>query len=325
MFFAKVSFSEQLYYTQFYITTNGFITLGSTAPSSTATAQLIPTATTPNNLIALCMSDLVAGTNSIRYFTTGTAPNRIFVIDFSGMSVYSSGNGSVNGQIKLYETSNRIETHITNVNHGTGTGATTPNTLGIENSTGTLAVFPAGRNNVVWDVTIPEAYRFAPSGGTVTYSWSPTSNLSSFNHCQSHGYRLNDHHDLHGNRNGNYQRLYSYGSTTVTVLSGAPVVTITPPAPSICAGASVTLTASAPGAASYSWSTGATTAFITGSPSSSTTYTVTVTDACGVTGTASATVTVNPLPMVQVTPSSATFCIGGSAVSLTASGGATYS
>lgn len=60
----------------------------------------------------------------------------------------------------------------------------------------------------------------------------------------------------------------------------------------ICSGSSVTLTAS--GASSYSWSSGQTSAAITVSPTATTTYTVTGVTSC--TATASVTVTVNPLP-----------------------------
>ncbi|MEY3236150.1 MAG: hypothetical protein RI883_251, partial [Bacteroidota bacterium] len=49
----------------------------------------------------------------------------------------------------------------------------------------------------------------------------------------------------------------------------------------LCGGGSVTLTASAQGATSYLWSTGATTSSITVSPTANTTYTVTVNGTCG--------------------------------------------
>jgi hypothetical protein len=51
----------------------------------------------------------------------------------------------------------------------------------------------------------------------------------------------------------------------------------------LCGGGSVTLTANAPGASSYSWSTGASTNSITVSPTTNTTYTVNVTGTCNVT------------------------------------------
>jgi gliding motility-associated-like protein len=114
-------------------------------------------------------------------------------------------------------------------------------------------------------------------------------------------------------------------SVTVTV-NNSLNVTVTPAAPSICAGSSVSLTAS--GATTYTWSpatglsatTGAT---VTASPTSTTTYTVTGTSS-GCSSTASVTVTVNPLPNITITPNNPTIC-NGQSVSLTASGADTYS
>lgn len=74
-----------------------------------------------------------------------------------------------------------------------------------------------------------------------------------------------------------------------------PVVTFTQsPTGPICAGTPVTLTASAPGATAFLWSTGATTASITVSPLVTTTYTLRVTNAGGCFKDTSVTVTVNP-------------------------------
>ncbi len=64
----------------------------------------------------------------------------------------------------------------------------------------------------------------------------------------------------------------------------------------ICAGASVTITATPAAGVTYSWTTGANTAAITVSPLITTIYTVTVSTPAGCTGTASRTITVNSLP-----------------------------
>lgn len=90
----------------------------------------------------------------------------------------------------------------------------------------------------------------------------------------------------------------------------------------ICAGSSLTLTAS--GANTYSWSTGATTASITATPTANITYTATGSNTLGCSGMATQAVTVNPLPTVTASSSSSLICSGQS-VSLTANGASTYS
>ena len=108
---------------------------------------------------------------------------------------------------------------------------------------------------------------------------------------------------------------------TVTV-NALPSTAISASGPTtFCAGGSVTLTA--PAAASYSWSNGATTQSITVNASGS--YSVSVTNANGCSATSAATsVTVNPLPTPTITPGGpTTFCAGGS-VTLTASAASSY-
>jgi hypothetical protein len=97
-----------------------------------------------------------------------------------------------------------------------------------------------------------------------------------------------------------------------------PVVSISGPS-GICNGSSAILTAS--GAASYLWSTGATTASINVSPSVITTYSVTGT-AAGCTGSNSSTISVNPNPVVSI--SGAGSICSGSSVTLIASGAASF-
>lgn len=103
------------------------------------------------------------------------------------------------------------------------------------------------------------------------------------------------------------------------LVNTTPNVSISASGPTtFCQGQSVTLTAS--GGSSYSWSTGATTTSITVSASG--TYTVTSSNSCG-TSNATEIITVNSLPVAQITSPSLTFCQGGS-TTLTAGGGTSY-
>ncbi len=172
--------------TQLYAYSNGFIQLGTSSGSTGTYAQVIPNATAPNNVIALAWADLVVdptvySTAKVRYFTNGSAPNRMMVIDYTDLTFYDFlfGNyGNVSGQIRLYEADNHIEVAVGAVDDlGDGINKT----LGIENSTGSIATAPAGRNNTGWTVSASEAWAFYPAGGTNSYLWSPSTYLSSTN------------------------------------------------------------------------------------------------------------------------------------------------
>jgi len=109
-------------------------------------------------------------------------------------------------------------------------------------------------------------------------------------------------------------------SRQVTI-SPALVVDITPVNATICEGESISLTAT--GGDTFLWSTTETTATINVSLLSNASFSVTATDVNGCTGTASKNVTVNTLPVAAINPPNAQTCFG-QAVSLTASGGASY-
>jgi hypothetical protein len=62
---------------------------------------------------------LADGSTSISYKTTGTAPNRVFTAEYSGILSYNSGSDSrLTFEVKLYESINVIEFYYgTVVNH----------------------------------------------------------------------------------------------------------------------------------------------------------------------------------------------------------------
>jgi len=113
----------------------------------------------------------------------------------------------------------------------------------------------------------------------------------------------------------------SASRTPVTVtVNPSPTVAVAGGTAAICAGSSVTLTAS--GATSYSWSNGALTSTIAPTPTTSTSYTVIGTSA-GCSTSVVKNVTVNPIPTVAV--SGSTLICGTGTNILTASGANTYS
>jgi gliding motility-associated-like protein len=128
------------------------------------------------------------------------------------------------------------------------------------------------------------------------------------------------------------------GSTTYTLLgqNGAcvasftnnlnvgvtPTVNATISSLTVCAGSSVSLTAT--GASTYSWLPISTTgSLVTDLPTSNTVYTVIGTTTVGCSGTATVGIAVTPGPIVTITPSSTFVCLGGSAT-LNLSGATSY-
>ncbi|MFM1998408.1 MAG: hypothetical protein RL204_355 [Bacteroidota bacterium] len=107
---------------------------------------------------------------------------------------------------------------------------------------------------------------------------------------------------------------------TITVSSN-PTVNITSSNNTICAGTTITLTATS--GLTYSWSTGQNTSVISVSPTTNTTYTVTGTNASGCSTVANTSITVNPIPTVSIQSAGTTICEGSSIV-LTAIGADSY-
>jgi gliding motility-associated-like protein len=109
-------------------------------------------------------------------------------------------------------------------------------------------------------------------------------------------------------------------STVNVTINSAPIASITASGPTtFCSGSSVTLTAA--GGFSFSWSTGGNTSSIVVTQSG--TYSVTATNSCG-SDVASQVITVNQSPVVNIAASGPlSFCNGGS-VTLTASGASSF-
>lgn len=169
-------------YSDIRIGSNGFLTFSTSTAAGCCSGQNIPNPSFPNNLIAFTWEDLDPGNggapaiNLVRYQTIGTAPNRIFVVEFFNVDHWSSGN-NVFAHTQLYEATNCIEVHI-----GSQPDAGT-HTLGIENEDGTQAYAASGKNGVVWTAT-NFATQFCPRDSCfgsidVEVVASPTVNVTS--------------------------------------------------------------------------------------------------------------------------------------------------
>jgi hypothetical protein len=97
-------------YTTLGINTNGFIWFGATDPS-TSVYTPISVSTTMSGVVAPFGRDLVEfdASSTISSELLGTSPNQVFVVQWKGAKRYLSTGENINFQIRLYETSNKIE------------------------------------------------------------------------------------------------------------------------------------------------------------------------------------------------------------------------
>jgi hypothetical protein len=180
---------------RFALNTNGFITLGQSAltPStnitSSYTAISVTTTTTPPQLanrIAGFNRDLQGQTGSeMSYLTTGTAPNRVLVVQWSGFRRWNATGNNFNFQIRLYETTNVVEVvYGTFTTTETATNTAQVGLRGVNNTdfnnrlitvgTHTWATSVAGTAN---NSTVGFRNTDVPASGQ-TYRWTPANCLA---------------------------------------------------------------------------------------------------------------------------------------------------
>ena len=209
-------------YTSIYFSSNGFLTFDALADDGCCSGQDIPDVADPNNLIAFAWEDLspnLGGT--IQYFTSGSAPNRIFVVNYNNIQHFGGGN-PVTTQIQLKEGVGIIEIHTTSMPSDGGV-----HTMGIENSDGYTATYVTGRNAADWSAS-NEAIQFIPPNSTNDNCDGAYSDLIA-------GNGFTAFFDV-GTTTETYQITDAAGNTqtcsfTVTVVDNqAPFVNVCPPA-----------------------------------------------------------------------------------------------
>ena len=198
-------------YTQCVISSNNYITFNLANANNFSPWSInfnVPDASTTEiqNAILGPWQDINPGAGgNVRYATVGTAPNRIFVVEYCNIPMFSCTNLQFSSQIQLYENGSRVQTHIiskplcTTWNTGQAIHAT-------HNNGGTQATVVTGRNaNSQWTVN-NEGREFSWNGTTYTQNVIPFSPV------------------ILGNPN-NIQWT-EVGSSTV--LATGPTVTVTP-------------------------------------------------------------------------------------------------
>ncbi|MEM9024163.1 MAG: SprB repeat-containing protein, partial [Bacteroidota bacterium] len=266
-----------------------------------------PDAGDPNNLIAFAWEDLnPANGGTVEYYTDGVAPNRILVVNFIDVPHFPNVN-LVTSQVVLYETSNIIQIHTTNMPSDGGA-----HTMGIENAGGTTAFAVSGRNSANWSAA-NDFVAFIPQQQTFTYAW-PSGETTDTDTTLTAGTHCVTVTDPNG-----CSDTVCVTITEPTMLNAAIDTVINT---SCGGGTDGSITASANGGTppyTFLWPSGGTNATETGlSPG---TYCVTVTDANNCTDTACATV-IAPVNNVvaSITASTDVSCNGLSDGSATAAG-----
>ncbi|MES2474664.1 MAG: choice-of-anchor D domain-containing protein [Verrucomicrobiota bacterium] len=141
-------------YSSLSASTNGLLVFGGS--SNSWTPDTIPSTNAPNNFIAPFWTDLVKGGSSkILYATRGSAPNRVFILDYQDMEEYSNSAARVTVQIILYEGSNAIEIQFKKLDSFSSTRHVS---IGIEGPNGAVGI---SHKSGTSRVPIPSAITFS--------------------------------------------------------------------------------------------------------------------------------------------------------------------
>jgi hypothetical protein len=126
---------------------NGQITLGDATPTASGTSVALPSASAPQPAFFPFWDDLSFGSSGqICYQTLGTAPSRMFAIEWRGMT-FAGGPGSsppssLDFVTYLYEGTSEIDTYYNSMVGGAGSGGRetgTTATVGMQDETGTVS------------------------------------------------------------------------------------------------------------------------------------------------------------------------------------------
>jgi len=280
-----------------------FVTVSSGCGSASPVGAYVIVSPTPNVSVSPSSTSVCSGQSA--------------TLVASGANSYtwspSSGLSGTSGSTVTASPSSSTNYTVTGTSNGC---SATANASVVVNSTPNVSVSPSSTS-----ICTGQSASLSATGAT-SYTWSPSTGLNSTTSSSVTASPTGTTtYTVTGTNSGGCS-----DSETVTVTVGTtPNVNISPAAPTICSGNTVTLTAS--GAGSYTWSpsnglnttSGST---VVANPATSTTYTV-----IGTTGncthTRTVTVTVNTGLSMSVSPSSSTICAGDN-VTLTASGADSY-
>ncbi len=226
-------------YSKIAVGTNGTLMFGNVPGYGTGAGQLgqfnfsltpvaFPNIGNPGNVVAMVSQDNQLSTSgNVKYWTTGYAPNRKFIVQFSAVPEYS-GSGTTTAQAIFFETTGIVEIHITNAS----TSSSRAKIVGLQDSTKTIGAAPV--NGSTTNIT-NTAYRFTPPSNYTTI-WTPALDIFGANSGTNLFTRTSNYNAI-GNNTINLTL-----TNTVTGCSNASnpasidVVVIDPPVDPITAG-----------------------------------------------------------------------------------------
>lgn len=156
-------------YTEVAISTNGFISFG-TLSDSYVTNNLTSGASGQRPIIAPLWDDMnLQTTNNLKYTTTGTAPNRVFTVEWLNTRWgFGASAACISFQVKLYETTNWIEFAY---RQESGTPVSPSASVGLT-ATGT------GNNNFISLGNVTSTPNVSTTAETSTINTKPATNQS---------------------------------------------------------------------------------------------------------------------------------------------------
>nr|WP_294935514.1 GEVED domain-containing protein [uncultured Flavobacterium sp.] len=167
-------------YTSCNVSSNGFITFGATAPTTTNFTPISNTATYSGAISALGR-DIINNGFDVTYKTLGSTPNRTFVVEWKNARRYNSGAqaGDFNFQIILSETTNIINVvygacasaYATDLPAQVGLRGATNADYNNRTTTNNWPASTAGGANTATCNTGDGAGELPTNG--LTYTWSP--------------------------------------------------------------------------------------------------------------------------------------------------------
>jgi hypothetical protein len=124
------------------ICSNGWAAFGTETVTVSVNPPL-PSTDAPDAVLAPLWDDLSTGSGSVRTYVIGSAPGRIFVVDWFGVQSFNGSSTDLRFQVALYETAGAVQ--FAYGSGGTFSGMSY--TSGIEDPTGTIAFSALGFDN----------------------------------------------------------------------------------------------------------------------------------------------------------------------------------